>query len=407
MRRAQLQETRPGRWTAAATSAAVLAVTAITVFAGQAAGQETPEQRCRRETAAYNSAWESTWRASNPGNPGPPPAPPVPYVCVDPGTQPSTTTTPPPTAPGLMPTQAPGGGVQGQAGNAPGRLPQGNGTDIVPGPEIAAPSTNAAVAPIEPSPEPTPPSVPDTSELPQPSPSGTTIPAARPVPVRPVREEKAIEPDAPPDGEGPGANGCASCERDSATGYILPGDVGPVPSAGDRWTGSDRYVNHWVIDTVDNKGQVIPPGDRPLLGQCIPKEGVNGYVGGSGFDVAWSNQSVNMTQNSWTVGGKGSAGGEAGPVELGGEINGSYTRSTSTSESRQLTTTGRVNCGDYPAPPAGQVLKFYQAYQQLNWTGRWELYSCSIFGCKKVKEQPLRGVYYAPLPTPLGRPESL
>ncbi|APB00931.1 hypothetical protein NS506_06900 [Nocardia seriolae] len=137
--RIPIEHARRAREKIAATSTIILAAVAAILFAvnaGTATG-ETPEERCQRETAAYNSAWESTWRASHPGDSGPPPPPPVPYVCHDPGTP--TTTTPPVTAPGLAPTQAPGGGVPGQAGKAPGQLPQGNGTDIVAGPTNDAP----------------------------------------------------------------------------------------------------------------------------------------------------------------------------------------------------------------------------------------------------------------------------
>ncbi|MFE3196106.1 hypothetical protein ACFXHA_44395 [Nocardia sp. NPDC059240] len=117
--------------------AASAAAVVMTLNAGNAAG-ETAAERCARETATYNSTWESTWRAANPGNPGPPPAPPVPYVCHDPGDQSTTTTTAlPSTAPGLAPTQLPGVGVGGRAGNAPTSLPQGNGTDIVAGPQTS------------------------------------------------------------------------------------------------------------------------------------------------------------------------------------------------------------------------------------------------------------------------------
>lgn len=381
------------------------AATVLAIDAGSASGQETPAQHCARETSAYNAAWESSWRATNPGNPGQPPPPPVPYVCVDPGSPTTTTTTPPPTAPGLAPSQAPGGGVRGQAGNAPGRLPDGDGTDIVPGPTTAPRSFAESSAPTASFVPSAVPAVPDPMRPNPVTPPGTGSPT--PPAIREVKDDKVTAPESPPADEGPAANGCESCNKDSQTGFILPGPVGPVPSAGDRWSGGDRYLNHWVIDKVDKQGEVIPPGDRALLGECVPKDGSSGYAGTSGFDVAWSDQSVNLTQNSWTVGGKGSAGGNAGPVELGGEVNGSYTRSTSTSSSKSLTTTGHVNCADYPPPPAGTVLKFYQGYQQLSWTGRWQQYRCSIFGCEKIKEEQVRGVYFAPLPTALGRPEPL
>ncbi len=183
--------------------------------------------------------------------------------------------------------------------------------------------------------------------------------------------------------------------------------MGPVPSAGDRWAGGDRWVNHWVIESVTSKGQGIPPGDRPLLGQCIPPEGRSGYVGNTSFGVAFTDQAINMTQTGWNVGGKGTIGGATGPVELGGEVNGGYSSSTSKSTSKTLSLTGQVDCSQYGDPGPGKVWKFYQGYQRLEWTGRWELYRCSLFGCEKKDEQKVRGIYWVPLSVALGRPEPL
>ena len=69
---------------AAAAMTVLLGGSLLTVFGGGPAAAETPAERCARETNAYNSAWEATWTAANPGNTGPVPAPPVPYGCRDP-----------------------------------------------------------------------------------------------------------------------------------------------------------------------------------------------------------------------------------------------------------------------------------------------------------------------------------
>ncbi|APA94281.1 hypothetical protein [Nocardia seriolae] len=199
----------------------VLAVlTTSGVLAIGEAGAETPAERCARETATYNAAWESSWRAANPGNPAPPP-PPVPYVCADPGTPPTTTTTPPPTAPGLLPTQAPGGGVQGNAGNAPGRLSDGDGTDIVPGPTTAAPQ-------------------------PQAPPGGRAPAQGRPQDVAgPVEPQ---DPSCPA-----GGSGCAErvrpAEQECPSGYVARG-------------------NNLCFGVVSTQGKVVPPGSRPLASQA-------------------------------------------------------------------------------------------------------------------------------------------
>ncbi|MCU1647994.1 MAG: hypothetical protein JWN03_8269 [Nocardia sp.] len=247
-----------GRSAAAALVLLVAATTAVLVVnTGTAAGQETPAQRCARETSAYNSAWESTWRASNPGNPGPPPPPPVPYVCVDPGTAPSTTTTAPQTAPGLMPTQAPGGGVEGQAGNAPGRLPDGNGTDIVPGPSPAA------------APAPTTISGPTTAPI--------------PLPTRPVRETAEAS-RCGVDWHGPP---CADLQ-DCPPGYALVNDAsfGEVcfqvevvePSYGDRSQVAGGHTTGSL--PVEYSETVTATASDTVSGSVTKTDGTTQTVGG-------------------------------------------------------------------------------------------------------------------------------
>lgn len=72
----------PNRWRRArAAILAALATTAL-IAGGAPASAETPEQRCQRETATYNAAQESAWRATHPGQQVPNPAPWPPYICV-------------------------------------------------------------------------------------------------------------------------------------------------------------------------------------------------------------------------------------------------------------------------------------------------------------------------------------
>ena len=133
------------RWSSRAPAAVLAVVVAAGLIVGVSssiAGAETPAERCARETSAYNSAWAATWAASHPGNPGPAPAPPVPYVCVDPGTAPTTTTAPPTTTQGLPTAQSPGGGPNVGV-NAPTNFPTYNGTPIVPVPPRAPADTTA------------------------------------------------------------------------------------------------------------------------------------------------------------------------------------------------------------------------------------------------------------------------
>lgn len=125
------------RWSSRAPAAVLAVVAAAGLIVGVSssiAGAETPAERCARETSSYNSAWAATWAASHPGNPGPAPVPPVPYVCVDPGTAP-TTTAPPTTTQGLPTAQSPGGGPNVGA-NAPTNFPTYNGTPIVTVPPV-------------------------------------------------------------------------------------------------------------------------------------------------------------------------------------------------------------------------------------------------------------------------------
>ncbi|MBF6215177.1 hypothetical protein IU433_26135 [Nocardia puris] len=121
-------------------------------------------------------------------------------------------TTPPPTAPGLAPTLAPGGGVEGQSGNPPGRLPQGSGTDIIPGPTTVLPPRPPASGSGEGAPQPIPrpgepsdapavpalepparPSFPLPTTQVRPKPPGKPSPTPRPPRPRPDGDENPGE----------------------------------------------------------------------------------------------------------------------------------------------------------------------------------------------------------------------
>jgi len=100
---------------------AVLAFFAMTAVVGLLIGvgvanAETPAERCKRETAAYNNAWKNTWAQANPGkSPSDAPKPPVPYKCggSDGGAPPTLTPTTSSPAPTLSepakPSEAPTG----------------------------------------------------------------------------------------------------------------------------------------------------------------------------------------------------------------------------------------------------------------------------------------------------------
>lgn len=148
------------RWTATGLAGAALMFTATGTLAlafAPTIAAETPAERCERETAQWNAAYETAWRAANPGTPGPPPPNPAPYVCVDPGEQ---TTTTPPSVPtlGAAPTGENNGSGLEVSGGTVGDV--GSGTDLVPaGPVATAPPTGATtmhprpVAPPRPVPD--------------------------------------------------------------------------------------------------------------------------------------------------------------------------------------------------------------------------------------------------------------
>ncbi|MFC0316188.1 hypothetical protein ACFQNE_12250 [Gordonia phosphorivorans] len=60
----------------------MIATAILLVVSLAPATAETPAERCKRETAAYNNAWKNTWAQANPGkSPSDAPKPPVPYKC--------------------------------------------------------------------------------------------------------------------------------------------------------------------------------------------------------------------------------------------------------------------------------------------------------------------------------------
>ena len=112
--------------------------------------QETPAERCARETAQYNQVWVQGWVAAHPGSTAadaPPPSPP--YVCVDPGQSQPTTTTPQPTM-GAVPTGTDNGtgigvnvGGIGVVGGTSDLSPESTGAQP-PSTMLASPQTRAA-----------------------------------------------------------------------------------------------------------------------------------------------------------------------------------------------------------------------------------------------------------------------
>lgn len=91
---------------------AVVAVSAalvvgIAALAGTASA-ETPAERCKRETAAYNAAWKQSWLATHPGaDPSDAPPPAIPYKCGQPpATVTPTTSAPTSSSPSATPTSS-------------------------------------------------------------------------------------------------------------------------------------------------------------------------------------------------------------------------------------------------------------------------------------------------------------
>ncbi|GAA1481497.1 hypothetical protein GCM10009624_19370 [Gordonia sinesedis] len=129
---------------AAAMMTTILAMMVTVIATTSTATAETPAERCARETAAYNAAWAQSWATANgrPASEAPPP--PVPYVCRDPGTPTSPTTTPPVVTAPTLPTdtntpEEPGPNV---GAHAPTDIPAPGQSPIVPvpgsrGPEVA------------------------------------------------------------------------------------------------------------------------------------------------------------------------------------------------------------------------------------------------------------------------------
>ncbi|GAA4744877.1 hypothetical protein GCM10023217_12380 [Gordonia alkaliphila] len=70
-------------WAAASFVATIAVVIMLLVVIGPPpVSAETPAERCKRETTAYNNAWKNTWAQANPGkSPSQAPQPLVPYKC--------------------------------------------------------------------------------------------------------------------------------------------------------------------------------------------------------------------------------------------------------------------------------------------------------------------------------------
>jgi hypothetical protein len=80
--RAAPHRSRLSVWLAGAGVASLLALTVAPGLITTAAAEETGEQRCARQTAEYNAAMDSAWRAAHPGQTPPAGAWP-PFVCQD------------------------------------------------------------------------------------------------------------------------------------------------------------------------------------------------------------------------------------------------------------------------------------------------------------------------------------
>ncbi|WP_336793173.1 hypothetical protein [Gordonia malaquae] len=77
-----------------------LAAAVLLAISPAPASAETPAERCKRETTAYNNAWKNSWAASHPGKkPSDAPKPPVPYKCGGNNDGPPPTVQPTTTAP--------------------------------------------------------------------------------------------------------------------------------------------------------------------------------------------------------------------------------------------------------------------------------------------------------------------
>ncbi len=91
------------RWALTVVAIAISMLTAFALLPSEATA-ETPAERCKRETAAYNTAWSTAWMRTHPGaRPSDAPPPPVPYRCGQngepPTLSPGTSTPPSSTAP--------------------------------------------------------------------------------------------------------------------------------------------------------------------------------------------------------------------------------------------------------------------------------------------------------------------
>ena len=121
------------------TLVATLGLVLLPQGALHAHAEETPEERCQRETQAYNDAWKRQWSQNHPdaiATGQTPPPPPVPYRCV--GT-PSITPTSVPTPPA--------GGTNGASGSVGGGTPIPGHIDPITGLPPNVPPLNQPVTP--------------------------------------------------------------------------------------------------------------------------------------------------------------------------------------------------------------------------------------------------------------------
>ncbi|MBL1079170.1 hypothetical protein JK358_32675 [Nocardia sp. 2] len=190
----------------------------------------------------------------------------------------------------MLPTQAPGGGAQGKAGNAPGRLPEGDGTDIVPGPTL------------EPAPRPS------TSAHPQPS---------VPVATQPVRAPSDVS-DTGACGNGWNGPPCAAVQE-CPPGYSVQGNLcfgvrsitpGTVPegsqpktrqrnctSSPAEWTKNETWTSSTTITNTNSKME----STQNTVGGSVKVEGEGGIpiVGSIKATVEGNYQNQQKTDTTW------------------------------------------------------------------------------------------------------------
>lgn len=359
--------------------ATVIAVLALTLaLTPSPASAETPAERCKRETAAYNNAWKAIGKK-----------PPVPYKCggnnqPPPTLSPTEPTTEAPDAPSESTTSNPKGNSDGPTLNAPTERrelehpssgqptvgggkkedhPRRNASTRVPGRTTVRTPANGRSKPNVSTPQ-----------------NGKNKPQAlnrATAPVDPFKKDTYkhnanFDPTGttPPPSD-PANDGCKYCTKDSR-GRI---ENGPANSP-------DGWINNWGCPEgthnvpglfarcytdydwyIENRRLVsnAPKPGQPPVGICArpTKEDPGKCVQG----VVLSNQSTQSV--SKTSSKEGKLGAETRGINVGGTLGESTTTTTGTIE-------GMSTTGTYTAPAdlkPGEEIAYYQ---------RWELWTYDI-----------------------------